>query len=96
MLIKIILTFQEREGRLAYRLKNEIDKKVYSHYGIEKIIQINIKVKNKLWMCIDKQPSNVMNITELEKEVNRSRWLFIMLNKLKITITYFNQSFLSK
>lgn len=26
MLIKIILTFQDREGRLAYQLKNEIDK----------------------------------------------------------------------
>ena len=35
-------------------------------------------------------------LTELEKEVNRLRWLFIMLNKLKNTITYFNQSFLSK
>ena len=34
---------------------------------LKKIIQINIKVKNKLWMCIDKQPSNVMEYNGIRK-----------------------------
>lgn len=30
------INFLRGEGRFAYRLDNEIDKQVYSHYGIEK------------------------------------------------------------
>ena len=30
------INFLKGEGRFAYRLKNETDKQVYSHFGLEK------------------------------------------------------------
>lgn len=62
MLIKIILTFQDREGRFAYRLKNKINKQPSNvteyRVGYEFAWVNSIKYQE---------------LMELEKEVNRSR-----------------------